>query len=187
MSNESNKYIGPSDAALLLNVNAMTIRRLCDKGALEFMVTPGGHRRILAASVEQYLNKNVQPHSLKKPMGLKVLLVDDDVQVINMLKLFITKADNEIQIESALGGFEAGFKVLEFKPDVVVTDLLMPDLNGIEVCQKLQQNPTTSHIRIIGITGTNDEGLISQFIDAGAQICLTKPLRRTEFIKALIS
>lgn len=183
------QFIGPSEVAELLNVNAMTVRRMSDKGLLPYSVTPGGHRRYKATDVDEYCQKNGIKTRSKKITERKILIVDDDQQILDLLVLFTKSIDPKIRIEVAVDGFKAGLKVMEFEPQVIVTDIMMPNVDGIEVCKHIKKSGATRDIKVVGITGTDDQVLINQFLNAGGHSCLFKPLNKkkyTDLLKELL-
>jgi len=76
----------------------------------------------------------------------------------------------------ARDGFGAGSKVQSFKPDVILLDLMMPGMNGFEVCKALSSDSATDAIKIIAITGFYSAENVSRIIEAGASACLQKPI-----------
>ncbi|NIB43452.1 response regulator [Pseudomaricurvus alkylphenolicus] len=176
--------LGPSEVAKILGVTAMTVRRLTDKGELNYQVTPGGHRRYQKKDVVAYCQERGIRYE-DEGTAVRVLIVDDDEQVAEMLKSFLESGDSNLDVDVAFGGFEAGIKVKSFVPQVIVSDIVMPDLNGIDMCRMLKSDPATQGIRIIGITGTTNDDDIRAFLDAGAETCLSKPVRRKELLAAL--
>lgn len=182
---DENNQLGPAEVARIIGVTAMTVRRVSDKGELPFTVTPGGHRRYRRADVWDYCHKKGIDIQGKENSSTKILIVDDDEQSVMLLTNFVESAGNDVIIESALGGFEAGMKVKSFVPDVIVTDLVMPDLSGTKMSAMLKADPITSRIRVIGITGSTDEDEIREFLDTGADKCLRKPIKRKELLDVL--
>lgn len=176
------RYLGPSDVADLLRVNPMTVRRMSDKGLLPFSVTPGGHRRYDYADVVAYCAQNNIPIDKPAEVNKRVLLVDDDCQILRMLAAFINSSDESIAVDTARDGFEAGLKVMSWRPQIVVTDIVMPKLDGIEVCKQLKCTPETQKVTVVGMTGSDDENLIDRFITAGGHRCLRKPIKKREFV-----
>jgi len=77
---------------------------------------------------------------------------------------------------SASDGFEAGLQVSHFKPDLVILDIMMPDINGYEVCQKIKCNPLTKDTKVIVLSAYLDENAFKQMKDYGADACFSKPL-----------
>jgi CheY-like chemotaxis protein len=73
---------------------------------------------------------------------------------------------------------EAGVKAMEFKPGLVILDLIMPGMDGFEVCRRIKENSGTSHIKILAITGYDTDENRERIIEAGADGYLAKPLER---------
>lgn len=178
---KTTEYLGPREVAELLEVNPMTVRRMSDKGVLPFKTTPGGHRRYRLEDIGAYCKENGIELAIDGEKSRRILIVDDDPQILEMLVLFLRKFDASIEVETAIDGFDAGLKVSSFKPSVIVTDIMMPKLNGIEVCQRIKSGEDTKHISVVGITGSDNNDLINEFLIAGGQQCLTKPIKRAQF------
>lgn len=182
MPEESN--LGPSDVARLLGVTAMTVRRLSDKGELPSFLTPGGHRRFMLEDVEAYCqNRGIPFQAQTREQKLRVLVVDDDRQYAEVIKEMLLESGLDLEVALAFGGFEAGLKVPEFNPELIITDLLMPDLNGIEMCRLLKSKPESQHIRVIGVTGQGTDDTVKDFIEAGADCCLVKPVPMSSLVE----
>ena len=88
-------------------------------------------------------------------------------------------------VETARDGFDAGIKVQTFQPCIILLDLMMPDLNGVDVCRLLKQNPATRNIRIIAITGYKTQENVDAIINAGAEACLAKPINSNLLMNAI--
>ncbi|MBV8804733.1 MAG: response regulator, partial [Sinobacteraceae bacterium] len=71
---------------------------------------------------------------------------------------------------------EAGLKVESFRPHALVLDLMMPGIDGFEVCRLLRARPTLNHVRIVAITGLHSPENVERIMTAGADACLPKPL-----------
>jgi len=180
---EDGNLLGPADVAKIIGVTSMTVRRISDKGELPFNVTPGGHRRYRREDVREYcIQKGI---NIQGEGSHRILIVDDDEQIVSLLSTFIETALPMVDIDVAYGGFEAGLKVKEFMPDVIVTDIVMPDLSGTRMCEMLKQDASTKHIRVIGVTGATDEDEVRTFLNAGAEMCLRKPIKRKTILDAL--
>ena len=108
------------------------------------------------------------------PERRKVLVVDDDPEIVNLIMKVLPWTD-EYELASASDGFEAGVQVIKFCPDIVILDLMMPNIDGFEVCKKIKMNPTTNHIVILVITGFGTEENIQKALECGADFCIKKP------------
>lgn len=82
-------------------------------------------------------------------------LIVDDLQVRKLLDKALQRHKQET--ETAANGFGAGAKVFEFKPGLVVLGLILPDVNGVEGCRQIKQNPETSYAKLLTVTGYDAE------------------------------
>jgi len=109
-------------------------------------------------------------------MGKKVLVVDDEFEIRDVLSRFLTEEGYEIILAS--NGEEALELVERENPQVVLLDILMPGIGGIETCKRLKENEKTRFIPVIMATALWDK--LSEAIDAGAEDFVTKPFNLTE-------
>ncbi len=103
----------------------------------------------------------------------KVLVVDDEKKFAAILKKYLTR--NGFLVEVANDGMEAGLKAAQFMPSIILLDITMPGLNGLEVCKNLKSNPTTQQMKIIIITAHVNYSEKSVEA-AGADMFLRKPV-----------
>ncbi|MFZ2406268.1 MAG: response regulator [Methylobacter sp.] len=181
-SNDNKSYLTPSEAAKLLMVSPITVRAWAQKGLLPSETTPGGHRRFLRESVEQFAK---QCKTTPQRNDLRVLVVDDDKQVAGFLVEWLTGLDEPFIVDTAADGFEVGSKVHTFEPDIILLDLMMPKLDGFAVCRQIKADPDTSDIRVIAMTGHPSSENQQRILEAGAEICIPKPLD-TKFLLGLL-
>jgi CheY-like chemotaxis protein len=80
-----------------------------------------------------------------------------------------------LEVLTAYDGFEAGRLVQQFKPTVVLLDVMMPGIDGLEVCRSLKGDPQTQDIRVVAMTGFHTPELQKKMLAAGAQVLLSKP------------
>ncbi len=112
-------------------------------------------------------------------------MVDDDRQLVGYIRELLSEIDN-LQIETAYDGFDAGTKMQVIRPHIVLLDLMMPGLNGFEVCQRIKADHLTRDPRVITMTGFASSENTGRSITAGAERCLSKPLN-PEALIALVS
>lgn len=156
-------------------------------------MTLGGHHRILKAELESVLAEkggyslpatDIAPKPEFSGRSLspkKILIADDDPDIREIMTRFLSAKAYEVAVAS--DGFEAGAKVMDFKPDLVVLDLFMPGIDGFEVCKRIKENPRTSHIKVLAITGYDTEENRDQIMEAGADGYLTKPINRDRLLE----
>ncbi|HHJ17414.1 MAG TPA: response regulator [Gammaproteobacteria bacterium] len=178
-------WLTPNDVARLLMVSPVTVRQWAQKGGLHALTTPGGHRRFLRHDVERFARE--RGISLQPPEGdaLRILIVDDDRQLAGYLVELLDSQATEISTEVSHNGFDAGIKVQTFQPHILLLDLMMPGLDGFEVCQRMQQDPSTQAVRIIAMTGYYTPENVQRILAAGAEVCLAKPVPDDKLLEAI--
>jgi DNA-binding response OmpR family regulator len=106
-------------------------------------------------------------------MRRKILVVDDDEDTIELLEFSLKKAG--FAVGTARNGVEALKKVCSISPDLVLLDLMMPEIDGFGVCETLKSNPMTATVPIIMLTAVTSQLSRMSGLEAGANDYLTKP------------
>ena len=179
----SEKLLTPNEVAELLLVSPTTVRFWAQKGSIKALTTPGGHRRFKYEDVEDFAisrGMNLQERSGKT----RILIIDDDIALGNYLVEFFDKVEG-VETELANYSFEAGLKVRSFKPHVVLLDLMMPGINGFQVCQMLKSDRLMKNVRIIAMTGYYSDENVEKILAAGAEVCLEKPVDSQKLLELL--
>src|ERR671937_1487972 len=114
----------------------------------------------------------------------KVLLVDDDAELVELMSK-VLESDGRFEVRIASNGFDAGMMVKEYRPDLIVLDVMLPDINGKEVCQRVRADATLEDVRILCISGMIEEDKIQDLRDAGADDFLRKPFDIEELIERM--
>ncbi|HEV7282839.1 MAG TPA: response regulator [Pirellulaceae bacterium] len=163
------------EAAKICKVSQQTIIRCFDNGSLKGFRVPGSRfRRIPRDALFSFMRENGIPTDDLESASRKVLIVDDDVDLVEML-VDVFKRDGAFEIKTANNGFEAGMLVKEFRPDLVVLDVMLPDINGKEVCHLVRTDKTMDHVKIICISGMIENQKIAELREAGADDFMQKP------------
>jgi len=103
----------------------------------------------------------------------KVLLVDKDKKFCDLLKKIFKK--NDFIVETAYDGWETGKKVVQFQPTIIILDMTLPGLNGIDVCKDIRYHELTKNILIIAISG-DLKYTEAEVLEAGANVFFSKPV-----------
>lgn len=114
-------------------------------------------------------------------MAHRILIVDDNQQNCELLEAYLTGLD--CQVEMAEDGRQAIDKVKQFRPDLILLDVMMPKLSGFEVCKLLKDDPQTRKIMILMVTALNELGDIERAVEAGTNDFLSKPVNKIELVK----
>lgn len=178
-------YLTPTEAAALLMVAPVTLRAWAAKGLLRAQATAGGHRRFLRRDLERFAHDRGLRLSDRIPESsdLRVLVVDDDRLFADFLVDFL--GSRGAQAVACYDGFAAGRRVESYAPDVVLLDVMMPGLDGIEVCRGLKADKHTRHIRVIAMTGYPSDASQAAILSVGAETCLAKPIDHERLLEAI--
>lgn len=174
----NDKFIGPNEASRILGVGPTTIQRWIDGGFIPAHRTQGGHRRIRITDLAEYANQHglpIDPNITTAPGNRCLLVVDDDRDILDAVALRIRGTKPDIDVITVDSAFKAGFLIYRFRPLLVLLDIRMPALSGIEVCRIIKAEPSTSHTRIVGITASRAPGEIRALLEAGAEEVIEKP------------
>jgi excisionase family DNA binding protein len=182
---ESKQSFSTSEVAKYCHVTADTIRKWAEANKIRVFKTPGGHRRIRREELLRFLRENAIPvHQELDASSAKVLIVDDEKAVISVVRRFLERVDRPFQVEVAMDGFEAGQLVASFRPNVIFLDLRLPGLDGFEVCRRIKENPETSAINIIAMTGYYEGAAAERVKSLGAAMLLQKPFTPDDLRRA---
>ena len=163
------------EAAKICNVSQQTIIRCFDSGQLKGFRVPGSRfRRIPRDVLYRFMKDNGIPTDALESGRRKALIVDDDEELVELIR-DVFDADGRFDVRVANNGFDAGMMVKEYKPDIIVMDVMLPDINGKEVCQRVRCDSTLDDVRIICISGMVEADKIDDLKEAGADDFMQKP------------
>ncbi|HAY83054.1 MAG TPA: regulator [Planctomycetaceae bacterium] len=163
------------EAAKICKVSQQTIIRCFDNGTLKGFRVPGSRfRRIPRDQLFAFMKDNGIPTDALESGKRKVLVVDDDEELVELLVDVFDK-DGRFDTRVANNGFDAGMMVREFRPDLVVLDVMLPDINGKEVCQRVRQDDSLEAVKIICISGMVEQDKVKDLMDSGADDFMNKP------------
>jgi excisionase family DNA binding protein len=167
-----------SQAGKYCKVSPKTIINWIDAGYIKAYKTVGGHRRIKKEDLDQFLKEKGMPlpEEPKTEERKKILVVDDDKIIVETIVQALEEDEYGYEMISASDGFEAGLQVSHFKPDLLILDIMMPDINGYEVCQKVKSTSETKDTKIIVLSAYLDDEAFKQMKEYGADACFSKPL-----------
>lgn len=170
------------EAADICRVSQQTIIRCFDSGRLKGFRVPGSKfRRIPRASLIRFMRDNNIPLDNLDSGKRKVLIVDDDAEIVELISDILSR-EGGFEIRTASSGYEAGMITQQFRPDLILLDYMLPDVNGNVVCQTIRKNPEFENTRIIIVSGVIKQDEIDQLLRAGAQEFLKKPFNISELL-----
>lgn len=111
----------------------------------------------------------------------KILIVDDDPIILMSLEFLMKK--NKFDVTIARNGTEALQSLKTDLPDIVILDVMMPDVDGFAICETIKNNPKTEHIQVIFVSAKSKESDIKYGLDLGASLYITKPFSTRDLLK----
>lgn len=118
-------------------------------------------------------------------MNNKILLVDDDIDILEILQYNLRKSN--FIVETASNGIIAIEKALKFKPDLIVLDVMMPEMDGITACEKIRELPELENVMITFLTARNEDYSEIAGLEAGADDYIDKPIQPKVFVTKIKS
>src|SRR5436853_5169918 len=170
------------EAAKICKVSQQTIIRCFDNGQLKGFRVPGSRfRRIPREALYKFMKDNGIPTDALESGKRKILLVDDDAELVELMTK-VLEEDGRFEVRIASNGFDAGMMVKEYRPDLIVLDVMLPDINGKEVCHRVRADTTLEDVRILCISGMIEEDKVHELKLSGADDFLHKPFDIEELI-----
>ena len=170
------------EAAKICKVSQQTIIRCFDSGQLKGFRVPGSRfRRIPRDVLYRFMKENDIPTDALESGKRKALIVDDDEELVELIR-DVLDSDGRFEVRVANNGFDAGMMVKEYHPDIIVLDVMLPDINGKEVCERVRGDSSLDDVKIICISGMVEKDKIAELRSAGADEFMQKPFE----IEALI-
>jgi len=177
------RFLTTGDIATYCEVTSAAVLKWIDSGKLPVFTTPGGHYRVLRTDFKDFLLR----HGMFVDEGFfgrrqskkRILIVDDEPTVVTFIEGALL-LEGKYELATASDGFDAGQQVISFEPDLIVLDIMLPGMDGFEVCHRVKTAAATKHVKILAITGFATEENIRKILHAGADDYLPKPLRIQE-------
>jgi CheY-like chemotaxis protein len=113
-------------------------------------------------------------------MSKRVLLVDDSESVIMFEKMILRGMG--LELVTAKNGKLALAEAARHRPDIVLLDLMMPEMDGIETCRQLKENPATKDIPVVVVTTKGEPEMVERAFEAGCNDYITKPVDKIELL-----
>jgi len=173
-------------AAERIGVSHRTVQMWVENGTLQAWKTAGGHRRIAVESVERLLSERrtalagvPRPTPALRPIAptactRSVLIVDDDAMLLRLYELEISTWGLDLAVRKASNGIEALIRIGEARPDILVSDLHMPGLDGFGMIRTLRNNPATASLPLVVVSGMDKPMVLAMGLPADVAY-LTKP------------
>jgi excisionase family DNA binding protein len=175
------------EAADRLGVSLRTVQLWSEAGLLRAWKTPGGHRRILTASIDELLRRRAGDSARRPPGGrFKVLVVEDEPDFRQLFELHLRSWELPIHLTSVPSGFDALMQIGASRPDLLITDLRMPGIDGFEMLRALKAAGTISELEILVVTALTEHTIAERGGLPPGVTVLYKPLRFAELRQRLV-
>ena len=177
--NESDLYtkqiVTTGEAAEICKVSQQTIIRCFDSGRLGGFRVPGSRfRRIPRDELIRFMRQNSIPTDQLEGGKHKILVVDTDPQIVELF-VDVLSHDKRYEVRIASTGYDAGVVSTQFRPQLMVLDYMLPDINGNGVCQTVRNNPILNGMKILILFGMVSQDEIENLLNSGADDFIKKP------------
>jgi excisionase family DNA binding protein len=163
------------EVADICKLSQQTVIRCFDSGRLRGYRVPGSRfRRIPRDALIQFMKEHNIPLDQLEMGKTRVLVVDDDPAIVEML-VELLERDGRFEVQTAATGFDAGLKTREFRPDAIVLDFMLPDINGNAVCRSIRSDESLRDVKIIIVSGVIDREHVDRLLADGADDFIQKP------------
>ena len=134
----------------------------------------------MAAESSAHPMGGISPQRGGQAAKRKILLVEDEPNVIELMTIFLSRRGYEVA--NVIEGTEVLDKVRSLKPDMIILDIMIPKLNGFEVCSRLKSDPELRNIPVMILSALVQKNEIEMGIRMGADMYMTKPFQNSELI-----
>jgi excisionase family DNA binding protein len=156
-------HCGTFAAARLLGLSVGTVQALVEQGELSAWKTPGGHRRIYLESIERYLLRHGKraPALPPTPAGgeLSVMVVEDDAVTLTLIQAAFEKWQLPVACVYMNSGVKALLEIGHLRPQVLITDLMMPGVDGFDLLATLDRDPAYAALLVVAITSLSADDI----------------------------
>ena len=166
-------------AAEYLGVAQSTIRKWSDTGRLPAFYTPGGHRRFRRNDLDTFLSSSRGTPSRGAPV---ILIVDDDARLREFVRVNLEM--DGYSVREASNASEGLAALEEEPPDLILLDVMMPEVDGWEMLRRVREAHGVDSIPVIMFSGKADEGTAERATERGAQAFIRKPFDPQQLIQS---
>ncbi len=181
------KPLGVGQIAAICRVSKKTVLNWIYDGALKAFTTYGGHYRVWPVNLNKFLDTAGMdiPFDFVDDTSTNILIIDDEQPYAQMLKSVISAALPNAGITTTNDGFEGLLLIGEIKPQLVILDLKMPKLNGMQVLELLRKRKTDHNMKILVISGYLDDETREQLSKTSADASLDKLSDISQLVKTV--
>lgn len=146
---------------------------------------PGWHRRFTYGEIKRFAHEEGLTLFVTERSPVRIQVVEDDPQFADFLFVVLSHCSVDFEVAWTRSGFEAGRLIQKYHPMIMLLDLMLPTVDGFEVCRQLRADPETMRIRVIAMTGCYSQESVLRILQAGTEACLKKTFPRFQLLSLL--
>ena len=182
----NNRPYTTGEVAGFCSVTINAVKKWIGSGKLKAFRTPGGHYRINRDDFMVFLDKYKLDIKMRLfPERKRILIVDDEPKIVEFIRGALDSIDGDYEVETACDGYEALIRVGDFKPDLLILDIRMPNIDGFEVCRRIKNDESLKDTAILAVTSYGEDNM-ERILKCGADYCLAKPLKLVELRRKIL-
>ena len=183
----SGSFLSTGKIARYCETTVVQVNRWINNGDLKAFRTPGGQFRVTKETFRDFLERHEMPireDFFRGEKKKKILIADDDTELVGVICDILQARYEGLELKTAHDGYEALINAGDFKPDLMILDIRMPKIDGLEVCRRLRENEAlSSGIRILAMTAHTEAYNRETVLAAGADEYLIKPVDLKTLVK----
>lgn len=157
------EYCSTSEAAQRLGLSLGTVQQMVENGQLEGWKTAGGHRRIRVSSIEEFRARSMsgggQGQTRSLGSALQVLVAEDDRILQKLYEHTFASWGVPLQVRMVSSGIDGLLEIGREAPDLLITDLRMPGIDGFEMIRRLRADPQLQDLDIVVVSGLTEDDI----------------------------
>ncbi len=178
-------YLTLPEVSRVLDVTPAVVTSWLDDGSLAARRTPRGALAVATLALAHLLLRKGLPLPRGLAASIRTLIVDDEPAMLRTTARLLKRAAPHLDVRLAVGPLHGWRELSERPPEVVLLDMYMPGLTGVELCQRIKQRADSAGVLVIGFSGRRDPALESDFLQAGAAAVLDKPPEVAQLLSLL--
>lgn len=181
------KPLSTGEIARHCRVSTVTVFNWIKAKKIPYHMTAGGQYRVERKDLVEFMNKYGMPVTNDLLTGdlYKILICDNDKALLNVIAEYF-RTDARLELQTASDGYSACIQIGSFAPDLLILDIKMSDIDGLEVCRRVREGAQSKGIEIIVITGIDSDPEMSQTLRSlGVRTVLKKPFKLEDLAKSV--
>jgi excisionase family DNA binding protein len=164
--------------AAFCGVSAVAVWKWIKAGKLAASRLPNGHYRVDRDVLRAFmLDRGLPlPDELVEAAPRRILIVDNERDAVDVMARALRRLGDQVELATAEDGFSAGLQLATFRPHLILLDLMMPAIDGFEICRLVRNTPASAHCKILVVTAYGSHENLDRALDVGADDFLLKPI-----------